>query len=158
MKINFLFPNKYKSIGWIILIPSLMLGLLITVFNIEPAFLDWRVPVIFMDEFMGEKKFLGMTDNNVLNELLGVLIIVSGLLVAFSKEKIEDEYIAKTRLESLVWATYLNYGILLIAILFVYDLAFFWVMVLNMFTLLIFFIIRFNYLIFKLNKTQHDEE
>ena len=158
MKIKYLFPNKYKSIGWIVLIPSLVLGFVITMFNIEPAFLDWRVPTIFMDEFMGEKKLFAMTENNVLNELVGVLIIVSGLLVAFSKEKIEDEYIAKTRLESLVWATYLNYGILLIALLFVYDMAFFWVMIFNMFTLLLFFIVRFNYLIFKLNKTESHEE
>ena len=75
-----------------------------------------------------------------------------------SKEKIEDEYIAKTRLESLVWATYLNYCILLLALLFVYDMAFFWVMIFNMFTLLLFFIVRFNYLIFKLNKTESHEE
>ena len=158
MKINFLFPNKYKSIGWVILIPSLIMGLLITMFNIEPEFLDWRVPVIFMDEFMGENKFIGMTSNNVLNELIGALIIVSGLLVAFSKEKIEDEYIAKTRLESLVWATYMNYCILLIALLFVYDMAFLWVMIFNMFTLLLFFIVRFNYLIFKLNRSAGHEE
>jgi hypothetical protein len=158
MKINFLFPNKYKTIGWIVLLPSLVFGLIITMFNIEPAFLDWHVPAIFMDEFMGEKKFMGMTENNVLNEMIAVLIIVSGLLVAFSKEKIEDEYISKTRLESLVWATYLNYGILIVALLFVFDMAFFWVMIFNMFTLLIFFIVRFNYLIFKLNKTASHEE
>ena len=52
MKIKYLFPNKYKSIGWVVLIPSLILGLIITMFNIEPAFLDWRVPTIFMDEFI----------------------------------------------------------------------------------------------------------
>ena len=106
MKINFLFPNKYKIIGWLILIPSLIAGLLAVALNFEPSFLDWRVPTLFGDQFMGEKTFMGITENNVLNEILGVLILVSALLVAFSKEKIEDEYIAKTRLESLVWATY----------------------------------------------------
>ena len=158
MKINFLFPNKYKKLGWLILIPSLALGFLTVLLDLEPAFLDWRVPALFVDEFMGEKQFLGMTDNNMLNELIGALIIVSGILVAFSKEKIEDEYIAKTRLESLVWATLLNYGILLVAILAVYDFAFFWVMIFNMFTLLLFFIVRFNYLIYKQNKTESHEE
>ena len=106
---------------------------------------------------MGEKQFFGMTENNILNEIMGALIIVSGLLVAFSKEKVEDEYIAKTRLESLVWATYLNYGILLIALLFVYDLSFFWVMIFNMFTLLLFFIVRFNYQVYKLKSQGHEE-
>lgn len=158
MKINFLFPNKYKKIGWLILIPTLIAGLLTVALNIEPEYLDWQVPTLFGNQFMGEKTFLGITENNVLNEILGTLILVSALLVSFSKEKVEDEYIAKTRLESLVWATYFNSGILLIAILFVYDMAFLWVMIFNMFTLLLFFIVRFNYVIYKLNKTDSHEE
>jgi hypothetical protein len=158
MKINFLFPNKYKRIVWFILLPSLVAGFLTIALNYEPEFFDWRVPTLLADRFMDENVFMGITENNVLNEILGISIIISALLVAFSKEKTEDEYIAKTRLESLVWATYFNYGILLVAILFVYDLAFFWVMVFNMFTLLLFFIVRFNYQIYKLNKSQGHEE
>jgi hypothetical protein len=54
--------------------------------------------------------FIGIVNNNILNEILGVVIILSLLVVAFSKEKSEDEYISKIRLESLVWSVYLNYG------------------------------------------------
>lgn len=157
MRANYLFPHKFKRLGWGVLIPSLILGFIGVAGNWEPSFLDFKVPAIAVDEFMGEKQFFGMTENNILNEIMGALIIVSGLLVAFSKEKVEDEYIAKTRLESLVWATYLNYGILLIALLFVYDLSFFWVMIFNMFTLLLFFIVRFNYQVYKLKSQGHEE-
>jgi len=148
MKSNYLFPHKYKKIGWMILVPSAILGLIALVGNYEPAFLNWRVPSILMSGMQGKSVF-SVTNQNLLNEILSILCIVSLLLVAFSKEKNEDEFIAKIRLNALVWATYVNYGILLIAFVAVYGFSFLWVMVLNMFTILIFFIIRFNWLIYK---------
>lgn len=158
MKLNYLFPNKCKKIGWLILIPSAIIGLITHILEFEPNYLDFNVPAIFIDEFFGDKHFIGIVNNNVLNEILGVLIILSSLLVAFSKEKSEDEYISKIRLESLVWAVYLNYAILLISFLFIFDLSFLWVMILNMFTILLFFISRFNWQISKLKKSAHYEE
>jgi hypothetical protein len=113
---------------------------------------------IFIDEIVGTKKYFGIISNNVLNEILGVLVIISGLMVAFSKEKNEDEFISKIRLQSLVWATYWNYGILILAFLFVYDLSFLWVMIINMYTIIIFFIIKFNWSLVNLNKTLTYEE
>jgi len=102
--------------------------------------------------------FFSFTENNILDEIAGLLIIIGALLIAFSKEKLEDEFIAKIRLESLVWATYVNYAILLLSIIFIYDLMFFWVLVFNMFTILIFFIIRFNWVLNKTKNQIRDEE
>lgn len=158
MKINYLFPSKYKKVGWFILLPTLIFGMYTVVFDYEPAFLDIDVFAIFVDSFMGDVKNFGFVNNNILNEILGVLMIVSSILVAFSKEIDEDEFISKIRLESLVWATYVNYIILLIAFLLVYDFSFFWVMVFNMFTILIFFIIRFNIQIRKFKKSVINEK
>ena len=93
-----------------------------------------------------------------MNEIVGIFIIVSSILVAFSEEVNEDEYISKIRLESLVWAVYINYGILLVAFLFIYDFSFFWVMMLNMFTILLFFIIRFHLQISKQKNMLNNEE
>ena len=158
MKLNYLFPNKYKKIGWLILIPSAIIGLITLILEFEPNSLDFNVPALFIDELFGEKHFIGIVSDNVLNENLAVLIIISSLLVAFSKEKSEDEYISKIRLESLVWAVYLNYAILLISFLFIFNMSFLWVMIFNMFTILLFFIIRFNWQISKLKKGNHYEE
>ncbi|PIV95247.1 MAG: hypothetical protein COZ74_05025 [Flavobacteriaceae bacterium CG_4_8_14_3_um_filter_31_8] len=160
MKLNFLFPNKFKKIGWFILIPSAIIGLVTLIYEYEPSFLDFNVPAIFIDEITlsDNKQLFGMVNNNVLNEILGILIIISSLFVAFSKEKLEDEYISKIRLESLVWAVYVNYGILLFSFLFIYDFSFLWVMIFNMFTVLLFFIIRFNWQISKLKKSAYYEE
>ncbi len=153
MKINYLFPNKFKNIGWLIFIPSVIIGLITLILDYQPNSLDFRVPAIFINVFLGDKYFIGIVSDNILNEILGVLTIVSSLLVAFSKEKSEDEYISKIRLESLVWAVYFNYGILLISFLFIFDLSFLWIMISNMFTILLFFIIRFNWQISKLKKS-----
>jgi hypothetical protein len=70
-------------------------------------------------------------------------------MVGFSKEKIEDEYIASIRMNALVWAVFVNYSLLIVAFIFIYDLSFLNVMAYNMFTVLLLFIIRFHYLLFK---------
>jgi len=158
MKLNYLFPNKYKKIGWTLLIPSVILGLITLIFDFEPIFLDFKVPAILVDEILGQKVLFGFIENNILNEIVGIFIIVSSILVAFSEEVNEDEYISKIRLESLVWAVYINYGILLVAFLFIYDFSFFWVMMLNMFTILLFFIIRFHWQISKQKNMLNNEE
>lgn len=160
MKLKFLFPNKFKKIGWLILIPSAIIGLVVLIYEYEPSFLDFNVPAIFVDEIIlsDSKRLFGIVNNNILNEILGILIIISSLLVAFSNEKLDDEYISKIRLESLVWAVYVNYGILLFSFLFIYDFSFLWVMIFNMFTVLLFFIIRFNWQISILKKSAYHEE
>jgi hypothetical protein len=72
-------------------------------------------------------------DNNVLDELLTLIIVISGLMASFSREPIEDELIAKLRMDSLTTSLYINYGILLLATLFVYELTYFHVMVVQLF-------------------------
>lgn len=158
MNANYLLPHRLKAVGWILLIPSTITGLLITIFDFNPSIFDLKVPALFIQELLGKKRWLGIIENNMLNELVGILIILSSIFVAFSKEKIEDEFITKIRLDSLAWAVYFNQAILLVSMLFIYDLSFLWVMIFNMFTLLWFFIIRFTWLKRKLKKLEDNEE
>lgn len=152
MKTNYLLPNRFKKIGWLIFIPVLILGLLWVIFEFEPAAFDIKTVALFTDEYLDNIQFMAITENNIVDEIIGVLIIISGIFIAFSKEKEEDEFISKIRLESLVWATYINYAILILALVFVYNMSFFWVMVFNMFTTLIFFIIRYNWALYQSRK------
>jgi hypothetical protein len=71
-------------------------------------------------------------------------------LVAFAKEKIEDEQIWNVRLESLRWAIYVNYAILIVSLVFLDDVHH--IMELNLWVPLIFFIFRFRWVIFRLNR------
>jgi len=117
-----------------------------------------NVLVIAEEEIFSNTNFLSISENYVLDEIASILLITGALLIAFSKEKSEDEFIAKIRLESLVWATYVNYAILILAIMFVYEMTFLWVLVFNMFTLLIFFLIRFNWALYTSKNQISDEE
>lgn len=158
MKTHYLLPAFLKNWGLLVFIPAAVCGILTVANDWAPSFLDLRVPALFVDGIIGDDAIVGWTQNNILNELCAVLAIFGGIMFAFSKEKDEDELIASIRLRSLVWATYWNYGILLLAILLVYDITFIWVMIVNMFTLLVFFGIRFNWAVWKLRKSVGNEE
>lgn len=156
MKTNYLLPNKYKNLGWILFISGLIGGMFITTTDYESKALTIKVLSIYNDSFLGsDKGFFKIIENSFVDELIAICIIVGGLIVGFSKEKIEDEFIYKLRKDSLVWAIIANYIILLFTIIFIYDMVFFDVLVYNMFTPLIFFIVRFNFL--KLKTRSHEE-
>jgi len=155
MKTKLLLPNQFKKPGWILLIPSTLLGLFIIIFDYRFDFLDARIFTIYSGSFLPEKSVLfGFIDENLTNTVVGILFIIGALFVAFSREKTEDEFIAKTRLESLLWATYINYGILLICFVFFYEMEFLYVMIFNMFTILVIFIIRFYYMLHRAKKNR----
>lgn len=159
MKSRFLFGHKYKLLGWFLFVIGLVLGVILMISEYD--YPNWEVSVF---PLIGEKVFFSSNpafewnDNNISDEIASLLIIIGGILVSFSKTKDEDEYISKIRMESLIWATYVNYFILILAVLFVFDMSFFSVLIYNMFTVLFFFMIRFHYLLYKSKKVIVDEE
>ena len=158
MKTHFLFPNQFKNLGWLLFGPSVLGTLIIIVFNISTDdYLNINVFSIYQDSIGEIPGFFKIIKNSVVDEILTIGIIVGVILVGFSKLKEEDEMISKIRYESLVWATYLNYAIILFFTLFIFGLPYLNVLFYNMFTLLLFFIIRFHYMIYKLNASNHDE-
>ena len=107
MKTNYLLPNRFKKIGWFLFIPGIILGIFYLIYEPQPKFLN--VTVFAIAESLFKFSFI---KNNVFDEITGLLLIIGPIFIAFSKEKSEDEYISKIRLDSLVWATYLNYLII----------------------------------------------
>jgi hypothetical protein len=159
MKTHFLFPNKCKKFGWILFVPSLLLGSILFISGIDfGKYFKMNVFAIYSDQFLSGTNFFTIIKNGVLDEIIIVLIIVGAILISFSKTKNEDEFISKIRYESLVWATYLNFILMIIATLVIYGFAYFNVLVTNVFAMLLFFIIRFHFMIYKLNKSSNDEE
>ena len=158
MKTKLLLPNKFKTPGWIMLIPTTLFGLYIIFSGFEFDFLDAKVFTFYSNEILGESVTMGFVKTNLTLTVTGILFIISAFFVAFSREKTEDEFIARIRLESLLWATYINYGILLFCFLFFYDFGFFYVMIFNMFTILVIFIIRFQYLLYRAKKSLSHEK
>jgi len=159
MKTNYLFPNRFKKIGLFLFIPGIILTILAIAFDMDELnIFNTHVFSIASQPIMSKPEYFSIIEDNIQNEITGLLLIIGALFIAFSKEKYEDEFIAKIRLESLVWATYINYAVLIITLIFVYEMMFFWVLVLNMFTLLIFFICRFNWALYKSKNQIKDEE
>ena len=157
MKSRFLFSHKYKPIGWFLFILGLALGIVLMLNDYD--YPNWELnvfPLIGGNDIFSKLPFK-WHENNISDEIASILLIIGGILVAFSKTKDEDEYIAKIRMESLIWATYVNYGVLILAVIFVFDLNFFTVLIYNMFTVLLFFIIRFHYVLYKSKKVIEDE-
>jgi hypothetical protein len=157
MKTNYLLPNKYKTIGWILFTLGIISGLFLVFNEYESDALTINVLSIYHDGILSsnENGFFRIIENSILDELIAITIIVGGLIVGFTKEKVEDEFNYKLRKDSLVWAIIFNYFILILTILFVYDLTFFHVLVFNMFTPLVFFVFRFNFLKYK--SQSHEE-
>lgn len=151
MENKLLLPNKFKKLGWFIMIPSMVAGVFLSFHWYEAGWLNVKVFALFNNDMSG-LRFCQFIDDNITNEIVGLLFLAGAFLVAFSKEKKEDEFIANLRLSSLLWAVYVNYALLFLAFIFVYGLSFYSMMIYNMFTVLIFFIVRFNYTLYRNSK------
>ncbi|NQY05794.1 MAG: hypothetical protein HRT68_06205 [Flavobacteriaceae bacterium] len=153
MNTQFLLPHKFKKPGWILLIIGVIAGILMNLFEIEADYFGKaKVLAIYSEGFFTEDSFFKIIKNGLLDEIISIFIIIGGILVGFCKTKDEDEFISSLRLSSLVWSVYVNYGILLFAIVFIFDMTFMNVMIYNLFTMLLFFIIRFHILLHKANR------
>lgn len=152
MKTQLLLPNKYKKLGWALWIPAIILGIITMSTGFEWLKLEAWVPAIISEELLESKTYFSLIYTNVANTLIGTFFIVGGLLVSFSQEKNEDEFISSLRQSSLLWSVLVNYVLLALAFLFIYGMAFLQVMVYNMFTILIIYIIRFNYVLYRNNR------
>ncbi|MCS3734979.1 hypothetical protein [Mucilaginibacter dorajii] len=143
MKSRFLFPTKFRSIGYMLFGIDILYAIIMKIVH----------PHGFAKELQ-EVQPLGMAIGNDIN----ILTIVVGLfLIAFSKEKDEDELITQLRLDSLHWAIYFNFGIFIVSVLFLHGLQFLEVVAYNVITPFIFFITRFRWRIWRLNRSLNSE-
>lgn len=148
-----LLPNKYKKAGWLILVPATILGIILLFTGFDSMPLNTRVFAVLNNEILGKNQSFNFIYTNVTPTIAGILFIAGALLVGFSKEKNEDEFISNLRLSSLLWAVLVNYILLLFAFAFIYGTSFLDVMLYNMFTVLIIFIARFNYVLYRNSKS-----
>lgn len=135
MKPTFLFPYWTRYLGWVLVLA--------------------HVPVMMIGKNYGLDG--DHSDNNSLFSGPHLLFIGTALLmaiglflVAFSRERIEDEQIAQLRLDSLRWAVFVNYIVLILCLVFFNDEHH--ILLLNLWIPLLFFIIRFQWKLFQNNR------
>ncbi len=104
MKTNrYLLPHAFKKVGWVML-AIIALYLIITSGNrltwtwdnASGTYIPSRDIAPWLNNFLVSTTFA---------IILSAWAITSLLLIAFSREKVEDEYIMKLRGDSLIWAT-----------------------------------------------------
>ncbi|WP_448518163.1 hypothetical protein [Rhodoflexus sp.] len=158
MKTLPLLPNRYKIIGWVLLIPFFVLAVLKLIF---PDEMQWD----FMTYRQGDNIFFDSGNwlfdlryNNFTDELISLGLLLGLSLVAFARTRTEDEWTTHLRLEAMLWSVLLNTIFVALTIIFVYSSSFLTVMMINLFSILMIFIVRFEYLLWKerrqLNETQ----
>lgn len=161
MKINVmikLLPHKYKKVGWILLIPATILWIYLIYKGYDGLDIDVTVFAIISEFGLSEGQYFDLIQVDITNTLAGIFFIAGALLVIFSKERNEDEFIASLRQSSILWAVLVNYILLFLAFVFIYGFAFLTVMMYNMFTILIIYIIRFHYILYRNSQKLSDEE
>jgi hypothetical protein len=151
---SLLFPYRARYVGWLIFIPAAVLGVITLVDDdFGFSFLTFTLPksIFLTQPFTGADDDSGWTQVNLTNELAALAVMVGLFLVAFSRERVEDELISRMRLEALQWSVIVYYIILSLIILSSHGLGFFYVLSHNMFTLLLVFIARFRWLMYRHN-------
>ena len=127
-----LFPHSFQKWGWCIFAIGMLVGIYIVAVDFNSTCL--------------------------LNNIAIIGIISGGILATCSCEKVEDEMVRQIRLNSLLIALYVNYAVLILCSLFIYSLDFLYVMMYNMFTMLIIFMAVFRYKMWRTKKGVEDEQ
>ena len=147
-----LLPHTYKKIGWFLLLPAFVAGVYVWFISDFTDGPEINTFGYFGDGiiFNGQKKSPFRIDYiQVIPNVISILFLIGGLFVMFSKEKIEDEYINQIRLNSFQYSVFLNYILLFFCIVFIHGIPFYHVMVYNLFTIILIYILRFHFLIHK---------
>ena len=155
---NYLFDHKFKKLsGWVfyLTVPIALFFLItdqydelltIKVFSLFPS--DMVISGPGTENVIGSRGFVWI-ENGFLDEIFTFIIIVSGIVNSFSREEVEDELISRIRMESLVLSLYINYGLLILSNFLIYELSYFYVMVVHLFSILLFFNLIFRYRLYK---------
>ena len=144
-----LIAHRWKILGWVLTVPAFIAGVYYMASE-QPEALSVALPE-WLSRFMWIESFMSSTKPksiSLLDELICIALMLGLLLLAFSREKVEDEWIQRVRLESFQWAILANSLLLMAFIIFTHGMPFLTVMVYNMFTPLLIFVARFYYLLY----------
>ena|SRR5690606_21305623 len=124
MKRIYLFPNKLKIPALVVFIISLIL--IVLHYSDITTEINATVFVFVSDTFMPNSNnvYFGFDKQNIYNEILDCSFFISGIILAFSREKVEDEMITFIRLKSLLYTTYFIFTLLILSEIFIYGLSF----------------------------------
>lgn len=131
-----LFPHAFRTVGWTLFLPALVLGILLLTETIS----------------------LSGGIETICNDAAIIGITIGALFITCSREKIEDEMTRSIRLSTLLHSIYV-WAILLIACtLFINGLDYFYFMAINLVLLPLIFAALFRLEMKRYFKMNEDEE
>lgn len=136
-------PTAFKGIGWVLFIPSALLGIAAFHFQLELDFLSYSGP--------------SYMNNNFTNELALSGVLLGLWMMSFSKKKQEDEWLQRLRLESFIIGFQISLALFFVANLALYGESFFFILVYNCLTPLLLFNIVFGLKLRAANKDLEEE-
>ena len=163
MKTDYLLPHIFRKIGWFVFIPCWVM-IIVSWLGINNWFDDdWLSFVtlhignlgFFTPEQEGHS-FLYFAREDMFSEIIYCLAFVSLYMIAFSKEKVEDEYVEHLRMRSLVWALKVNTIFFIIFTWFCFGMVYVTLLLLSMFS--IFLLSHFRFLYELHRRRIHNEE
>lgn len=153
MKQNYLFPHRYKIIGWCMFFPFFVgyIGSLFEFSIFSKDIISYKVFAILSDD-----GWFRLIENEVTNEISIIGLVLSLIFISCSCEKDEDEYIEKIRLQSLMQSLIISCGILILGTLFIYDTHYILFSYMYIFVFLFSFVLIFNIRLIKFRKSCHE--
>lgn len=147
MNKNYLFPHRFRIVGWVLAIVAVVGYLWLPEIHFKMHSLYFNT--FFDDE--NESGFFRMATANSLSIAM-ILLTIGLLFIGFSKEKVEDEFVQYLRAQSLIWATYVTAILFIATTLLIYGIAYIYVPFLVFYVFLILFIIKFRIELHRFNK------
>lgn len=157
MKLIYLLPYSFKKVGWLLFLASVILLVLGMMLNLDSSYFTFRVFSVYSSKLFGPSDWFAIHPEEVAYTVVSCLFITGALFIMFSKEKVEDEFIMSIRMNALMWAVLIHFTLLLILFITVYGINFGYVVIYNIYTLLVIFILRYYYLLYQY-KNQFSEE
>lgn len=159
---NLLLPHCFKRVGWIILIPTAILSIMMCFddFNGVPTYLystsSTSVGVNVNDHVYN--MLISQTTTHILNNIALIGVLLGCLFITCSRQRIEDELSERIRLNALLVALYIYFSVSIVMALVFYDEAFFEVMIYNLVALPLLFLATYLAMLWRFKRSLHDEE
>lgn len=141
-----LLNHIYKYIGYLCLIPAVLIFIAKYIFKLELKFL--YVPVFAIQATFFETKYFFWMHSNISEEVFAISMTVSLTLIALSKEKEETDELNKLRLKAFSLALIINSFYIIFGMAFFYGLSAMNIVIINLFSFLFLYIVIFKVLFY----------
>ena len=144
-KLSYLLPRSFRFMGYMFTIAGTILGIMRFYFGFKPDMLDQKVFAVYSVYL--KTKTLKIESNQLIEEVVGLLLILGLFMIAFAREKNENPQVSSIRLKAFFISFYLNAIFLIASIIFTFGLAFIYMTILNLLLPLSIYIIAFRILV-----------